>query len=80
MSKYILILCLFISACTDEPTAARILVNDGYTNIKFTGYNFLACGQGDFYSTGFIATKNNHQIKGTVCSGLLYKNATIRFE
>lgn len=42
MRKYILILCLFISACTDKPTAARILANDGYTNIKFTGYNFFS--------------------------------------
>lgn len=80
MRKYILILCLLITACTDELTATRILVNEGYTNIKFTGYNWLACGQDDFYSTGFIATKNNHQIVGTVCSGLLYKNATIRYE
>lgn len=80
MRKYILILCLLVSACTDEPTATRILANDGYTNIKFTGYNWLACGQDDFYSTGFIATKNNHQIIGTVCSGLLLKSATIRFE
>lgn len=80
MMKKILFLLILLTACTDNSTAYRVLKNDGYTNIKFTGYSWFACSQDDFYHTGFIATKNNHQIEGTVCSGLIFKNATIRFE
>ena len=79
--KKLLILCLlFLSACTDQPTATRILAQEGYDHIHFTGYNWFACGREDFYSTGFIASKNGKTIKGTVCSGLLFRNATIRYE
>ena len=80
MKKLLIICLLLLSACTDEPTATRILAQEGYKQIRFTGYNWFACGREDFYATGFIASKNGNTIKGTVCSGLLFKNATIRYE
>lgn len=80
IKKTFLFIVLFLTACTDEPTAYRVLQNDGFTEIQMTGYNIFACSEDDFFHTGFIATKNNHRIAGTVCSGLLFKNATIRFE
>lgn len=80
MMKKIALILLLLTACTDNKTAARILVNDGFSNIKLTGYNWFACGQGDYYSTGFVGVKNGRVIKGTVCSGLIFKNATIRYE
>lgn len=80
MKKFLILLVFLLNACTDEATSARILTQEGYEQITFTGYNWLSCGQGDFYATGFIANKNGKTIKGTVCSGLLFKNSTIRYE
>jgi len=68
-----------LSACTDKKEAIRVLENDGFTNVKVTGYNFFACSKDDFYHTGFVGTKNNRRIKGTVCSGLIFKGSTIRY-
>jgi hypothetical protein len=68
-----------LGACSDAPTAERVLRENGYTDIKTTGYDFFACGKGDNFSTGFTATSpNGHKVSGSVCSGLL-KGATIRF-
>lgn len=80
MKKLFILLVFLLAGCTDEPTALRVLQNDGFTQIKMTGYNFFACSEDDFFHTGFEAVKNNRRIAGTVCSGLLFKNATIRFE
>lgn len=68
-----------IGGCTNPKHAQTVLENDGFTDIDFTGYNWFACSN-DHYHTGFIATKNGKRIKGTVCEGLLFKNATIRYE
>lgn len=80
MRKLVFLFMLILAACTDETTATRILANEGYEQIHFTGYDWFSCGQGDFYATGFIASKNGKTVKGTVCSGLLFKSSTIRYE
>lgn len=69
------------SRCTDEKEAQRILEAQGYTNIQFTGYSWFSCSEKDTYSTGFEAKGvNGKTISGSVCSGLFFKNSTIRFE
>lgn len=69
-----------LNSCTDEKEAQRILTANGYTNIEFTGRAWLACSESDTYSTGFRAKGPTGQtIEGAVCSGLLFKNSTIRF-
>lgn len=68
------------NGCTDKENAERILSQDGYTDIQITGYTFFACSSDDFQRTGFIAKKGNKLIEGSVCSGLLFKNSTIRFK
>lgn len=83
MKKLILVLGLVftIAACTDEPNAQRILEANGFTNIEMTGYSFFSCSEKDAQSTGFIATgPTGKQVKGSVCSGIFFKNSTIRFE
>ncbi len=82
MKKYLLILfSVFILNCTDAKTASRVLDENGYTEVEMTGYNFFACSREDFYHTGFIAVSSNgRSVEGTVCSGLLFKNSTIRFK
>lgn len=71
---------LTMSGCTSKNDAERALTAQGFTNIEMTGYDFFSCGKDDFYHTGFKATNVKGQtVTGTVCSGLLIKNATIRY-
>jgi len=68
-------------ACTDEPGARRALGAAGYTNIDIVGYEFFSCGKGDFQHTCFNAKGvNGAPVHGCVCSGLIFKNHTIRTE
>ncbi len=65
---------------TDEKTAQRVLTANGYTQITFDGYGWFSCGKGDWFSTKFYATSpNGTSVEGAVCSGLFFKNSTIRF-
>lgn len=71
---------MFLVGCTDSNNAERILSNDGYTDIKITGYSMFACSEDDFQKTGFTAKKNGNVVKGAVCSGVFFKNSTIRYK
>lgn len=76
----VLVAFLVTLGCTDPEHATKILTVDGYTEVEMTGYNFFACGKGDFFHTGFRAVKSNQIIEGTVCRGLFFKGSTIRFD
>ncbi len=80
---YILGVLIFfmLVSCTDPEASKRILEANGFKNIKITGYNFFDCSKDDFYHTGFTATSpTGQQVSGTVCSGIVFKSHTIRFE
>ena len=85
MKKILLIIAvvgmsILFSGCTNQSDARNALDNSGYTNVKITGYNFFACSKDDFYHTGFTAKNvNGKTVSGTVCSGILFKNSTVRF-
>lgn len=81
MKKFILILCLFLVACTDADKAKQVLEDAGYTDIRITGYNYFGCSGKDSYHTGFIATSKStgRTVEGVVCSAWL-KGSTIRLE
>lgn len=65
--------------CTDAGNAQRVLESAGYTNIQITGYDWFACSEDDTLSTGFTAIgPTGKPVKGAVCSGLIFKNSTIR--
>ena len=69
-----------LTGCTNRDDADRALQAQGFTNIQETGYDFMACSEDDFYHTGFTATNSNgKRVSGTVCSGVLFKSATIRY-
>jgi len=69
-----------LTGCTNKEDADRALRAQGFTNIQETGYDFMACSENDFYHTGFTATNSNgKRVSGTVCSGVLFKSATIRY-
>lgn len=70
-----------LTGCTDEAGAERILKANGFTEIQFTGYAWLSCSDKDTFSTGFTAKgPTGIPVKGAVCSGMFFKNSTIRFE
>lgn len=82
MFRKILMTLLFviITGCTNPNDAINALQDSGFTDIQITGYHWLACSKDDTYHTGFIATNPQGRIvKGTVCSGLIFKNSTVRF-
>ena len=65
---------------SDPLKAERTLTNAGYTDIKVGGSSWFACG-GDWYNTTYVAKSPGGQsVTGTVCSGFLFKNSTIRFD
>ena len=77
----ILALSIFIlNGCTNSKDTNHALTSAGYTNIKTNGYAWFACAKDDFYRTKFTATNvRGKVVTGTVCSGLFFKNSTIRF-
>lgn len=79
MKKFAIIaLMLGLTACSDAPTAERILRQSGYKDIKTTGHYMFGCGRDDTYSTGFVAiAPNGEKVRGVVCSGIL-KGGTVR--
>lgn len=83
MKKIIAMLAvMFMVGCTDTDGARSTLHKNGYENIRITGYSFLSCDEKDFYSTGFSAINkaSGERVEGAVCSGLFFKNSTIRFD
>jgi len=80
MIKLIIITCLalFIGGCSDSNGAKRVLETNGYSKITIIGIAPLSCSKDDFYRTKFRAVKNGNVVTGAVCSGLLFKGATIR--
>lgn len=65
----------------DKEGATAALRANGFTDISITGRNWFACGNGDFYRTGFSAKNvRGETVYGTVCGGLLFKGNTIRWD
>ena len=76
-----LVLAVSLAGCTDADNAVRVLEANGYEQIQITGYSLFGCSEDDFQRTGFKAVgPTGKKVEGTVCSGLLFKNSTIRFE
>jgi hypothetical protein len=81
MRTLLIIIAMTISACTNPDNATRILRENGYTDVRMTGYSWYACSEDDIYHSGFQAKSPlGSQVAGTVCEGLFFKNSTIRFE
>ena len=82
MQKCLLIILMstaLTSCSVDLEKATRLLTAEGITNIKLTGYSWFGCGKEDEYNTGFTGIKNNIEISGYVCCGIV-KGCTIRYE
>ena len=79
----VLALAILLSSCTssnDFEKGKKQLEQQGYTDVKNTGYNLFCCDEKDSFSTGFESKdKNGNVVKGCFCSSFL-KGVTIRFE
>lgn len=72
-------LCFLMIGCTDEDSSHRALMNEGFSDIQFTGYRHFGCGSNDTFHTGFTATNSKGmRVSGTVCCGWV-KSCTIRW-
>jgi hypothetical protein len=64
----------------DPEGTVNTLENQGYTAVQTTGYSWFGCGK-DIYSTGFDAVSpSGAHVSGQVCSGLIAKGRTVRFD
>ena len=71
---------VILSGCTSSKDTKHALTSAGYTNIQTGNYAWFACAQDDFYHTKFTAINvEGRQVSGVVCTGLFFKNSTIRF-
>ncbi len=76
----LVILALSLTGCYNGNDARNALEAQGFTDIEITGHSWIACSEDDFYNTGFVATNpQGKRVKGTVCSGFLFKNSTVRW-
>jgi hypothetical protein len=78
----LLLLPLLISCSSnnDFSKGKQQLEQQGYTDIRNTGYNFFCCDEKDTFSTGFeCKDKNGNTVRGCFCS-TIFKGVTIRFE
>jgi hypothetical protein len=82
---------LFGIGKSDPEGAYKYLESKGYTNIVITGFEFGACGHGDYFSTGYTAMKptllegvNGTPVvvmssdTGVVCGDLVTKSMYVR--
>lgn len=76
---FVVFFVVAMTGCTDADGARSVLLDQGYSNIEITGYEFFGCGEDDTYQTGFEATApSGRRVVGIVCKGLLFKGSTIR--
>lgn len=81
MKQLTLIFALALVGCTQPDKARALLDAQGYTDIQMTGYKAWSCSDDDQYHDGFTAnTPAGKAIEGTVCAGMWFKGATIRFD
>lgn len=78
---FVMAAILSLTACTNAQDAERVLRQQGYADIRTTGYAWLSCGKDDKVRTGFTAiAPNGERVSGAVCGGLFFKNNTIRLD
>ena len=74
------IACAILAGCYSGNDARKALEAQGFTDIEVTGHAWFACSKGDTYATSFNATNpQGKRVSGAACSGLLFKNTTIRW-
>ena len=66
--------------CSRPDHARKVLEDQGYTEIRITGWRPFMAGEKESYSTGFEAiSPSGKEVSGAVTGGL-FKGSTIRFD
>ena len=82
-AKVMLAVVFLCGGCTNDNDFAKgkkQLEQQGYTDVKNTGYSAFCCDEKDTYSSGFTCKdKSGNVVKGCICSGIM-KGITIRYE
>lgn len=74
----VIVLTFALTGCTAPKHATRVLSEQGYTEIRAGGYDWLGCGRDDDFATKFTAlSPAGKPVRGVVCSGW-WKGSTIR--
>lgn len=80
MRKVLILSILALAGCTSASDTHKALEAQGFSNVQPGGYDWFACSKDDWYHTKFTATNpQGKQVAGVVCSGLLFKAATVRW-
>lgn len=75
------VVLLALTGCYNGDHARSALsAQGGFTDVQVHGRAWFSCSEDDFYATKFTATNSEgKRIEGAVCSGLVFKNSTIRY-
>lgn len=82
MNKVIfaVLLVIGLAGCYNTSDAEKAARAHGFSDVKVHGHGWFACAKDDFYATKFTATNaRGEKVEGVVCSGLFFKNSTVRF-
>lgn len=73
-------LFLMSKGCSRPDHARKVLEDQGYTEIRITGWRPFMAGEKESHSTGFEAiSPSGKEVSGAVTGGL-FKGSTIRFD
>lgn len=81
MKTFLIVIAVFLTACSTRPEdARRALENQGFTDITTLGTDGWACGKGDAAGREFTARNPlGRMVSGVVCCGAGTKRCTIRW-
>jgi len=73
------ILLMVLASCTmNQKDATKVLSGQGYKHMEYTGYQWFACSDKDYFNIGFVALGlNGSSVTGVVCRGI-WKGKTVR--
>ena len=78
---FALLMLSIVAGCTNKDKTRQLLESHGMTNIEVGGYALWGCSEDDEVRTKFRATTaTGQEVSGVVCSGILFKGATIRYD
>ena len=63
-------LLVWMTGCSDNETAMRVLKEAGHEDARTKGYAFMGCNEDDFYRTEFTVPAYWGMRNGTVCAPL----------
>lgn len=74
------LMVFWLAGCYNTSDAENATRSMGFTDVEVKGHAWFACSEDDFYSTRFKAVNSKGEnVSGAVCSGLFFKNSTVRF-